>query len=203
MALTGRPRTYTPDRPATLAERQARWRARRRAAQARRRRPVSRPARARPEETPPPPAVTQLAARLAEAWLAPLRRMEALWPAPTPEAVLTTLVAALLTDPCTLAQTDWPAVRRALPLAVDQLRDATDAAIYALDDWRIALDVATLTLDDPSTLVAILEQLTAQRYQHPPATARAVGAAIASLETYLAVHAPTSTAHPARHAVEL
>ena len=145
-----------------------------------------------------------LSARIAEAFLQPVRVLEGLCPAPlAPEAVLTTLTATLMAEPAAVAHPDWHEVLSALPLAVQQIRDATNAYISAIEAWCMAFEDHELALDDPSTLVRLLAQLTAQRYQYPSAIARVVGQAIQSLEAYLAAHAPSSTTHPARHAVEL
>jgi ParB-like chromosome segregation protein Spo0J len=162
------------------------------------------PPPAAPEPPPPSDAACALATTLAEAFLQPVRALAHAWPAPpTPAEVMTTLTATLCADPTACAQTDWAEVAAALPIAEAQLWAVIRAQVQAIHDWALAFSTAGAPLADPATLVRVLEQLTAQRYQHPPATARAVGAAIASLEAYLAVHAPTSTTHPARHVVEL
>ena len=67
-----------------------------------------------------------------------------------------------------------------------------DAYLREVMAWCMVLADPASGLDDPSTLVRILEQLTAQRYQYPSAIARVVGQAIQSLEAYLAAHAPRS-----------
>ena len=159
-----------------------------------------------PLPLPPPPsdAACALATTLAQAFLQPVRALAAAWPAPpTPAEVLTTLTAALLANPTALAQTDWAEVGAALPIAEAQIWATVRAAIQAIEAWVMAFSTAEMHLADPATLITVLEQLTAQRYQHPPAQARAINTAIASLEAYLATHAPTSTTHPARREVEL
>jgi hypothetical protein len=77
------------------------------------------------------------------------------------------------------------------------------AALVAQIEVLVAWQCALVALEDPSTLRTVLEDLTAHRYEHPAAEARAVGQTIAALEAYLAEHAPTSTTHPDRREVEL
>jgi hypothetical protein len=85
----------------------------------------------------------------------------------------------------------------ALPLVLQQISPAVQAILA----WWNAL--ARVNLADPSTVCGVVEALSAQRYHHPSPVARVVGQAITALEAYVAEQAPTSTSHPARHAVEL
>jgi ParB-like chromosome segregation protein Spo0J len=118
-------------------------------------------------------------------------------PLPTRDAVVTLLTSLLLGEPAALAGCAWEDVQAALALAVQLVH----AQVSALMQWGMTL--RTLGLADPATLVGVLDRLTAERYQQPPATARAVGQAIQSLDAYLAACAPTRTRHPARRQVEL
>jgi ParB-like chromosome segregation protein Spo0J len=182
--------------------------------------PPARPSPSAPapqEELPPPSAaVVALGTRIAEGFLQPVRQALDAWAAPlAPAQVVATITAHLLADPAALVQTDWHDVRRALPLALEQVAARLAGVRKAIQAWQEALeafepDRSTVVaedvepdLADPAVLVGVFEHLTAQRYQHPPATARAIGAAMVSLEAYLEEHAPTSTPHPARREVEL
>ena len=60
-----------------------------------------------------------------------------------------TLTAILMAETSAVAHTDWHEVLSALPLAVQQIRDATNAYISAIEEWCMAFEDHELALDDP------------------------------------------------------
>jgi hypothetical protein len=160
------------------------------------------PASSVPQEEPPPPPPSPAAVCLGAAFADVLGQHlgSGFGSSPTlltQEQVAAMLTATLLAPPAVFDGSAWEDTVAAIPLALQRLY----AHITALIEWWNVLN--DLGVADPSTFCIILDQLRAQRYQHPPAMARTVGHAIASLEAYLEEHAPTSTNHPARHAMEL
>jgi hypothetical protein len=160
------------------------------------------PAPSEEEVPPPPPPRSPQAMALGAAFADTLARSVGLDLAsppglPTHEELVKSLTAMLIAEPAFLEAMTGADLVAALPLA----RQRIFAVVEPILAWWNAL--ARLNLADPSMVCGVAEALSAQRYHHPPPVARVVGQAITALEAYVAEQAPTSTSHPARHAVEL
>jgi hypothetical protein len=166
-------------------------------------RSVSPPPLPEPPPEPPPPseATVALGDSIARALIQYLGlSKESGLPRCDQESLCTSLVTTFIAEGAVLAGggSDLD-LMEALAHGIDLAQQRVQKHSVALAQWLQTL----AAMRDHATLRQVLTSLTAQRYTHPPATARTVGQVITALETYLEIHAPTSTTHPARHAVEL